>query len=714
MTKGKMRRLAVCAAAAVILAVTVLAAGPVRASQSGFAKISYEKMYLALNDVNNVIQAYQDTSDGSVAYCLNSALESPDGGQSYGNAGNGTGRISEAGMAAVRLVIGDGYPLNARYWTQRGIPEDAQRQATQLAIWAVLASLGEADSNADYFAYDYAVPINLQDVDAASMYRTLAGNALSGVQLPRSVSFGAAEISADASAGTVSVRIPVSAENLEAYTVQFSGLAEGTAVTLNGQPLASASWRTETGISDSREFVLSFPWEGNGGRTLALTAEGYGGGAGQVTVFEPDDPSYQTMGKVQKIGETYAARQETELMIPDEPGRVRLRKTDAESGEPLPGVEFGLYVSGSSEPVCLLETDEDGYALSGYLADGIYEIREVRVPEGYIRDTQTQTVTVQAGQIAESSWTNLSVKGSILLKKESGTESDPEQGFGDAVLSGAVYEVYDKETGAKAGEIITDENGEGSLTGLPLGTYLIKEIQPPEGHLASQEEYEAVLRYAGDETAVVEVFMNVRDEVIRQPVTLEKYAEDKPLPGAGFSFYLKSGLSADEQGNVDWDSAEPVVIGEQGETVLYTDENGRLTTIALPYGIYIIREVSVPEGYEACADMEIFVGESMEEVLAGEFLAVTAVDEKIPEETEPPTEPSTEPPTEPEPSEEPETPDVPETPAEKPAQPSEEAPVRGRAPVTGDHAPVLIWLLLLTAAGMVCLGAVYAVKRRKK
>ena len=69
-------------------------------------------------------------------------------------------------------------------------------------------------------------------------------------------------------------------------------------------------------------------------------------------------------------------------MIPDEPGRVRLRKTDAESGEPLPGVEFGLYVSGSSEPVCLLETDEDGYALSGYLADGIYEIREVRVPEG--------------------------------------------------------------------------------------------------------------------------------------------------------------------------------------------------------------------------------------------------------------------------------------------------------------------------------------------
>ena len=227
MTKGKMRRLAVCAAAAVILAVTVLTAGPVRASQSGFAKISYEKMYLALNDVNNVIQAYQDTSDGSVAYCLNSALESPDGGQSYGNAGNGTGRISEAGMAAVRLVIGDGYPLNARYWTQRGIPEDAQRQATQLAIWAVLASLGEADSNADYFAYDYAVPINLQDVDAASMYRTLAGNALSGVQLPRSVSFGAAEISADASAGTVSVRDTcIGGESGSVYSTIFR-LAEG-------------------------------------------------------------------------------------------------------------------------------------------------------------------------------------------------------------------------------------------------------------------------------------------------------------------------------------------------------------------------------------------------------------------------------------------------------------------------------------------------------
>ena len=52
-----------------------------------------------------------------------------------------------------------------------------------------------------------------------------------------------------------------------------------------------------------------------------------------------------------------------------------------------------------------------------------------------------------------------------------------------------------------------------------------------------------------------------------------------------------------------------MVIGESGETELFTDETGYLQTIPLPYGKYLVRETTVPEEYKPVRDFLVTVSE---------------------------------------------------------------------------------------------------------
>ena len=58
------------------------------------------------------------------------------------------------------------------------------------------------------------------------------------------------------------------------------------------------------------------------------------------------------------------------------------------------------------------------------------------------------------------------------------------------------------------------------------------------------------------------------------------------LQGAGFTAYLKSSLKVKADGSYDYESATPVVIGENGAKSIYTDEKGHAVSIAIPYGTY--------------------------------------------------------------------------------------------------------------------------------
>ena len=213
-----------------------------------------------------------------------------------------------------------------------------------------------------------------------------------------------------------------------------------------------------------------------------------------------------------------------------------------------------------------------------------------------------------------------------MQKKDAETNQAIPQG--DATLKNAVYGLYarkdivhpDGATGViyKAGDrvatLTTDENGKAFVENLYLGEYFIKEITPPVGYLADEQEHDLVCSYEGDLTATVERECVSLEQVKKQPFEIIKAANNGEtdadlLSGSVFTAYLLSDLTVKEDGSYDFDSAEPVVIGENGATEMFTDEKGHACSIALPYGTYLVRETTTPHNYKPVDDFIVRITE---------------------------------------------------------------------------------------------------------
>ena len=327
---------------------------------------------------------------------------------------------------------------------------------------------------------------------------------------------------------------------------------------------------------------------------------------------------------------------------------VTVLKKDKDTLNPLDGGMFGLYagsdiINADGNVVVskgtLIEkavTGEDGKAVfTADLPIGFsYEVKEIQAPEGYVRNqediysfTFSYTNDSEEKVTFTHTFTNERVNATIrLLKKDKETNQNVPQG--DATLEKAVYGLYAREdiihpdgtTGViyKAGDrvatLTTDKNGEAFVENLYLGKYFVKEITPPVGYLADESEHDLVCSYEGDLTATVERECVSLEQVKKQPFQIIKAANNGEtdadlLSGAGFTAYLLSNLEVKEDGSYDVDSAEPVVIGENGATEMFTDEKGYACSIALPYGTYLVRETTTPHNYKPVDDFIVRITE---------------------------------------------------------------------------------------------------------
>lgn len=327
---------------------------------------------------------------------------------------------------------------------------------------------------------------------------------------------------------------------------------------------------------------------------------------------------------------------------------VSVVKQDKDTKKPLKGGIFVLYASDDIRNAdgtvivkkgTLIEkatTGEDGTAkFTADLPIGYsYSVKEDQAPEGYVRNTEdvytfqfSYTNDKEATVSFAHTFSNDRVTAKInLFKVDKETGKAVPQG--DATLKGAVYGLYAREdivhpdggTGTiyKAGEqvasLTTDDKGQASVNGLYLGKYYVKEITPPTGYLADTEEHDLTCSYEGDMTAEVKRECTSSEQVIKQPFQIIKAANNGKtdadlLSGAGFTVYLKSSLTKKADGSYDFDSAKPVVSGENGATEIFTDEKGYACSIPLPFGSYIVRETTTPHNYKPVDDFEVNITE---------------------------------------------------------------------------------------------------------
>lgn len=325
---------------------------------------------------------------------------------------------------------------------------------------------------------------------------------------------------------------------------------------------------------------------------------------------------------------------------------VSVVKQDNETKNPLDGGIYGLFagndildVSGKKivDKDMLIEkaiTSGDGKAVyqSDLPVGNSYYVKELQAPNLYFRNSEdvfafTFTFAGEDQAVVEFSHTfvNERVDAAIkLIKKDAETGESPQ---GDATLEGAVYGLYAKEdivhpdgktgviykAGQKVAELKTDASGCASVDNLYLGKYYIQEISPSEGYLIDEKSYSLAMDYEGDLVKTVEKTATSPEEVMKQPFQLIKVSNsdtDAPLlEGAGFSAYLVSSLTVKEDGNYDFDSAKPVVIGENGATEIFSDKKGYVCSIPIPYGTYLIRETTTPHNYKPVKDFIVKITE---------------------------------------------------------------------------------------------------------
>ena len=181
------------------------------------------------------------------------------------------------------------------------------------------------------------------------------------------------------------------------------------------------------------------------------------------------------------------------------PGKIQIKKTD-ENGNVLSGAVFGVYTDKECKHIAktvggyeengycyidnngdyiyeddvYLTTDANGTATTGYLPAGTYYIKEIEVPSGY--NLSTDIKSVYAGHnipMASISYTDTAITGTIEIHK---TDS-----INRVSVEGAVYGLYSNGQLYKTFPA-TNEYGYSKLSGLPLGTYSVKEVQAPAGY----------------------------------------------------------------------------------------------------------------------------------------------------------------------------------------------------------------------------------------
>ncbi len=147
-------------------------------------------------------------------------------------------------------------------------------------------------------------------------------------------------------------------------------------------------------------------------------------------------------------------------------------------------------------------------------------------------------------------------------------------------LKGAEFFVYsDAACTVKAGVIITGESGAGILTGLPVGTYYVKENKAPTGYAADTETVYTV-EIVRDDTAMVNGTYVTNDKLASlQLEKSDRLNPDKKLPGAVYTVYTDEACQ---------NKYADITTGEDGVGIL---EN-------VPAGTYWVKETQAPVGYE--------------------------------------------------------------------------------------------------------------------
>ena len=151
--------------------------------------------------------------------------------------------------------------------------------------------------------------------------------------------------------------------------------------------------------------------------------------------------------------------------------------------------------------------------------------------------------------------------------------------------------------------ITTDENGYAQSKELPLGKYIVRELDAASGYVTDDRGYEVELKYKDQNTRLVWADIKAVNKAYSVEIDISKafetdygsgnYSREK---GAVFGIYTAEKISAAAKG-----TDEKTVSSVEKDTLVDTvaaDKNGRgILKVKLPEGRYYVKEIKTKQGY---------------------------------------------------------------------------------------------------------------------
>ena len=267
---------------------------------------------------------------------------------------------------------------------------------------------------------------------------------------------------------------------------------------------------------------------------------------------------------------------------------LSIKKIDAETKKPLKDAVFKMTRANGDVVKEDIRTGEDGTAFVEGLDAADYIVTEITAPDGYIIDKIPHPVSLEKGKTYTLTLENWKKPGLLIKKVDAQTHK---------ALPGATFKITRGDGSIVRESVTTDIDGIAHLPELETGTYIVTETQAPSGYVIDETPKTVELR--ASQTYEV-VFSNSRSYGLQIRKIIK--GTNKPLSGCVFRVAKANGE----------------IIGK------YTTNSAGLATVSgLEDGVYVVTELSCPEGYRLDSTPQNVI------VKSGELATVEFQNEKL-------------------------------------------------------------------------------------